>query len=298
MSLTKGIQMEGDNCLVADVSHGTLSPGAMALAVEAMGVKKAHEATARLLLLAILGGAFVALGGMFAMVTMAGGEGHLPYGVMRLLGGITFSLGLVLTMIGGAQLFTSDCLMVMSWASGRLAWRDMVRVWIIVWLGNLIGALGTAGVAYLSGFYRFGHGAVGATALYIASSKASLPGSEAFFLGVLCNVLVCLAVWLAVAASSVAGKILAICFPVSAFVAAGFEHCVADMFFVPLGMLIRQFAPGPFLADAGNGATELLDIPVAHAITNLLLVTAGNWVGGALLVGGIYWAIYRCPRGK
>lgn len=268
-------------------------PEAIALAAEDLGVKKAHTDTATLFVLAVLAGAFVALGGLFATVTMSGAEGMLPYGVTRLLGGLVFSMGLVLVIVGGAQLFTGDALLVMAWASGRLTVRQMLRVWTLVWLGNFVGALGTALLVFLSGQYGFGHGAVGATALYLATAKSGLPVMQAFFLGILCNVLVCLAVWLALGARSVGDKILAIVLPVSAFVAAGFEHCVANMYFVPLGMLIQWGAPDSFWSELGRSFPA---IDIGHFLLNLGAVTLGNWIGGALMVGAVYWFIYRRPR--
>ncbi|HYH21797.1 MAG TPA: formate/nitrite transporter family protein [Azospirillum sp.] len=267
-------------------------PDAIALAAEELGVKKAHYDTPTLLALAVLAGAFIALGGLFATVAMSGAEGMLSYGVTRLLGGLVFSLGLVLVVVGGAQLFTGDALMVMAWASGRLTWRQMLRVWTLVWLGNFVGALGTAALVFLSGQYTFGHGAVGATALYVATAKSALPVMQAFFLGILCNVLVCLAVWLALGARSVSDKILAIALPVSAFVAAGFEHCVANMYFVPLGLLIQWGAPDGFWAELGR---TFPPIDAGRFLVNLGAVTLGNWIGGAVLVGAVYWFIYRRP---
>ncbi|WP_448203943.1 formate/nitrite transporter family protein [Azospirillum sp. sgz302134] len=267
-------------------------PDAIALAAENLGVKKAHYDTATLFALAVLAGAFIALGGLFATVAMSGAEGILSYGVTRLLGGLVFSLGLILVIVGGAQLFTGDALMVMAWASGRIKTTTMLRVWTTVWIGNFVGAAGTALLVFLSGQYTFGHGAVGASALYFATAKSGLPTGQAFFLGILCNVLVCLAVWLALGARSVTDKILAIVFPVSAFVAAGFEHCVANMYFVPLGLLIEYGAPDAFWHDLGRSAPA---IPVGHFLVNLAAVTLGNWVGGAVLVGAVYWFIYRRP---
>jgi len=268
-----------------------LLPEAIARKAEDLGVKKAHTDTPTLLALAVLAGAFIALGGLFATVAMAGG-GAMPYGVTRLLGGLVFSLGLVLVVVGGAQLFTGDALMVMAWASRRLTTAEMLRVWTLVWLGNFVGALGTAVLVFLSGQYAFGHGAVGATALYIATAKSGLPVGQAFFLGILCNVLVCLAVWLALGARSVTDKIAAIVPPVAAFVAAGFEHCVANMYFVPLGLLIERWAPESFRAELTQSFPP---IDVAHFLVNLGAVTLGNWVGGALLVGAMYWFIYLRP---
>ncbi|MBY6261271.1 formate/nitrite transporter family protein [Azospirillum sp. 412522] len=270
-----------------------LMPDAIALAAENLGVKKAHYDTPTLFALAVLAGAFIALGGLFATVAMSGAEGMLPYGLTRLLGGLVFSMGLILVIVGGAQLFTGDALMVMAWASGRLHAREMMRVWTTVWIGNFVGAAGTALLVFLSGQYTFGHGAVGASALYFAVAKSSLPTSQAFFLGILCNVLVCLAVWLALGARSVGDKILAITFPVAAFVAAGFEHCVANMYFVPLGLLIEWGAPDSFWHDLGRAAPA---IPVGQYLVNLVAVTLGNWIGGAVMVGAVYWFIYRRPK--
>jgi formate/nitrite transporter len=267
-------------------------PDAIARAAEDLGVRKAHYDTPTLLALAVLAGAFIALGGLFATIAMSGAEGMLPYGVTRLLGGLVFSLGLVLVIVGGAQLFTGDALMVMAWASGRLKARDMLRVWGLVWAGNFVGATGTALLVFLSGQYAFGHGAVGSTALYLATAKSALPVMQAFFLGILCNVLVCLAVWLALGARSVSDKIFAITLPVSAFVAAGFEHCVANMYFVPLGLLIEWGAPASFWAELGR---TFPPVDAGGFLVNLLAVTLGNWIGGAVLIGGVYWFIYRRP---
>ncbi|HSG24286.1 MAG TPA: formate/nitrite transporter family protein [Azonexus sp.] len=277
----------------ATFSLDPLMPDAIAQAAEDIGVKKAKLSPWVLFGLSVLGGAFVALGGLFATVTISGAAGHLPYGVMRLLMGGTFSLGLMLVVIAGAQLFTSDALMVMAWASGRLKTGRMLRVWTIVWLGNFVGALGVAALVFLSGQYTFGHGEVGATALYLASAKSTLAPDKAFFLGILCNVLVCLAAWVAMAARSITDKILAMFFPIAAFVAAGFEHCVANMYFIPFGLFIKWWAPDSFWVDlASHGATRP-EIPLDQFAINLAAVTLGNWVGGALLVGSVYWLIFR-----
>lgn len=278
---------------VSPLSPAGLPPPAIALAAEEQGVKKAKQSRRAIFCLAVLGGAFVALGGLFATVAITGAAGHLPYGVMRLLMGAAFSLGLMLVVIAGAQLFTSDALMVMAWASGRLKTGRMLEVWSIVWLGNFVGALGVAGLAFLSGQYAFGHGEVGSAALYLATAKSSLAADRAFFLGILCNVLVCLAVWLSLAARSITDKILAMFFPIAAFVAAGFEHCVANMFFIPYGLFIKWWAPAAFWADIAARDTAPPEIPIRQFLINLTAVTAGNWVGGALFVGAVYWLVFR-----
>ncbi len=294
---TKAAARGGDSAKKAvaasPLSLDALLPDAIALAAENLGVKKASQSQWMLFGLAVLGGAFIALGGLFATVAISGAQGHLPYGVMRLLMGGAFSLGLILVVIAGAQLFTSDALMVMAWASGRLNTGRMLRVWTTVWLGNFVGALGVAALVFLSGQYTFGHGEVGATALYLASAKSTLAPDKAFFLGVLCNVLVCLAVWLSLAARSIGDKVLAMFFPITAFVAAGFEHCVANMYFIPYGLFIKWWAPDSFWADLAGHPGVPQDIPVDRFLINLGAVTLGNWVGGALLVGAVYWLIYR-----
>jgi formate/nitrite transporter len=271
---------------------GSLTPDAIAVAAEEMGVKKASYDTLTLLGLAVLAGAFIGLGAMFATTAGAGAEGMMSYGLTRLLAGLAFSLGLILVLIGGAQLFTGDMLMVMAWASRKISTRRMVRVWVLVWLGNLVGAVVVAGLVFFSGQYTFGNNAIGISALHYAEAKAALPIVNAFALGILCNILVCLAVWLALAGRTVADRILAIIFPVTAFVAAGFEHCVANMYYLSLGLMIRYGAPESFWTGIGHQPGA---IPMSGVFTNLAVVTAGNWVGGALLVGGVYWFIYRRP---
>ncbi|HEY0845906.1 MAG TPA: formate/nitrite transporter family protein [Noviherbaspirillum sp.] len=270
-----------------------LVPTSIAVLAEDNGVKKAGQDGITLFGLAMLGGAFVSLGALFAMVAISGAADMLPYGLTRLLMGVTFSLGLILVVIAGAQLFTSDALMVMAWASGKLKTRSMLRVWTIVWLGNFAGAVGTALLVFLAGHYNAAHGEVGNVALYLASTKSQLPADQAFFLGILCNVLVCLAVWLAMGARSTTGKILAILFPITAFVAAGFEHCVANMFFIPYGLMIKFGAPDSFWAAVGVEQALAAEIPLGQFALNLGAVTLGNWIGGALLVGSIYWLILR-----
>lgn len=275
-----------------------LMPDALALAWEKLGAKKAHQTLSTQFMLGILGGAFIGIGGMFAMITVAGSEGVMAWGLSRMLMGIAFSLGLLLVVLAGAQLFTSDCLMVMAWAGGRLGFRRAMCVWSTVWLGNLVGGIVFALLLFLAGNYMSGKGEVGATALYFASYKASLPVGKAFFMGILCNVLVSLAAYLALAGRTLTDKVLAIVFPISAFIAAGFEHCVANMFFIPYGLLIKFGASEAFWATAAGQRVAALNIPLDQYAINMAAVTLGNWVGGALLVGAFYWMIYCRPRQK
>ncbi|ULA66774.1 MAG: putative formate transporter 1 [Nitrospira sp.] len=255
-------------------------PPEIAARVCKLGLAKVNTAVPTMVALAVLAGAFISLGALFYTVTITGGKGEptLPFGLLRLVGGMTFSLGLVLVVVGGAELFTGNNLIAMAWAAGCVQTRQVVRNWIWVYLGNLLGAGGTAILVVLAGTHLLGDGAVGETMVRIARSKVALDPLSAFARGILCNVLVCLAVWLCMGARSVADKILAILFPISAFVACGFEHSVANMFFLPLGMALT----------AGSAAP----LSLAGALGNLALVTLGNIVGGTVLVALVYWFIY------
>jgi formate transporter len=275
-----------------------LLPPEMAARAEEVGARKAAMDTASTFTLAVLAGAFIALGGVFATTALAG-AGTAPWGAIRVLGGVAFSLGLVLVMVGGAELFTGNNLIVMAWASGLVATSALLRNWLIVFIGNFVGASGTAVLVYLGGIHRSGSGAFGVTALAIAHTKVELGFTQAIVLGVLCNTLVCLAVWLTLSARTTADRILAIVPPISAFVAAGFEHSVANMYFVPLGLLITRLDPD--FAAAGGAPDPLLRTLTWGAFLgrNLLPVTIGNVIGGALLVGLVYWFVYlRVPADR
>ena len=271
-----------------------LLPIEIARKAERIGAEKVRVDAVTLFVLAILAGAFIALGAMFATTVLAG-AGSMPYGVARLLAGLVFCLGLILVVAGGAELFTGNTLMVMAWAAGKVSLAETLRAWSIVWVGNLVGALATAALVFLSGQPLGGKGAVAAAALEIAVAKAVLPFWRALFLGILCNVLVCLAVWLSFGARTTTDKVLAIVFPVSAFVVAGFEHSVANMYLLPLGLLLKAFGP----ADAVTQATTTLDmsgLTWGAFLAGLVPVTIGNVIGGGVLVGGVYWFVYLRPR--
>ncbi|SLN33114.1 formate/nitrite transporter family protein [Oceanibacterium hippocampi] len=252
-------------------------PAEMARLVTESGIVKARLPALTLFTLALLAGAFIAFGAMFYTVVITGST--IGFGPTRLLGGLAFSLGLVLVIVGGAELFTGNNLIAMAWADRRVTTAEMLRNWGIVYAGNFAGALGAALFLHLAGGLAAGDGAVAETAIRIAEGKAALGPVEAFFRGLLCNALVCLAVWLCFAARDVAGRIAAIIFPISAFVALGFEHSVANMYLLPIGMLAG--------ANVGIGA----------ATANLAIVTAGNIAGGALLVALVYWVVYLRGRG-
>jgi formate/nitrite transporter len=255
------------------------APPQIAVRVREVGVAKATAPVATTFALAILAGAFISLGALFYTVTVTSERGvGAPSGLTRLAGGVAFSLGLVLVVVGGAELFTGNNLIAMAWASGRIRTGQVFRNWGWVYLGNLLGALGTAALVVLSGVHGLADGAVGETAVRIARAKADLDSAEAVARGVLCNVLVCLALWLCMGARGVADKILAIVFPISAFVACGFEHSVANMYFLPVGLALAAVSSAP--------------IALHDALSNLFFVTLGNIIGGTVLVALVYWFIY------
>jgi formate/nitrite transporter len=273
-----------------------LLPAEIARKAEAIGVAKTRMEFWSLLALAVLAGAFIALGAMFATTVLAGADSVVPFGIARLLSGLVFCLGLILVVVGGAELFTGNTLMVMAWAAGEVRLAEMLRAWTIVYVGNFIGALGTAGLVFLSGQYLVGKGSVALVALNIAVAKVTLSTDHAFFLAILCNVLVCLAVWLAYGAHSTADKVLAILFPVSAFVVAGFEHSVANMYLIPLGLIIKAAAPASLFAQFGAAAPPLDALTWPAFLVSLVPVTLGNIVGGGGLVGAVYWFVYLRKR--
>jgi formate/nitrite transporter len=248
-------------------------PAQIAAHIQDAGIVKIKQDVLTTLILAVLAGAYISFGALFYTIATTGSE--FGWGPTRLLGGVAFSLGLILVIIAGAELFTGNALIVMAWADRKIGPRELLRNWGIVYVGNLIGAVGTALLVVLAGVMELDGGAVGETARSIAASKLELDLAEAFFRGILCNVLVCLAVWLSYAGRSVIDKVAAIVFPITAFVGAGFEHSVANMYVIPAAVL------------AG-----LVDFDPAAIAANLLVVTGGNIIGGAVLVALVYWLIF------
>lgn len=271
-----------------ELSIDALLPQEMATRAEYLGERKANLPLLTMFTLAILAGAFIGLGAMFATTTAAGTAG-LPYGVVRVLTGFVFCLGLILVIVGGAELFTGNNLIVMAWASGKVSSSSLLRNWTIVYIGNFVGAIATAILVFSSAQYLFGNGSVGQTALGIANSKVHLGYLQAIALGILCNILVCLAVWLTFSARSTIDKIAAIIFPITAFVAAGFEHSIANMYFIPMGLLIKNFDPS--FAAASNIDLSGLTWET-FLMNNLLPVTIGNIIGGSIFVAAIYWSVF------
>jgi formate transporter len=265
------------------------APAEMAQRVESVGVKKANLDAATTFALAILAGAFIALGANFATVVWT--DNGLSYGMSRLLGGLVFTLGLILVIVGGSELFTGNNLIVMAWASRKVRTRQLLRNWALVYVGNFVGAFATAFGMYLARQWAFDSYKLGATTLNIANTKVGLDFVPAFALGVFCNALVCLAVWLCFSARTTTDKILAIIPPISAFVAAGFEHSVANMYFIPMGLLLRN--EPQVLSAAGKTAEQLANLTWGgFLINNLIPVTLGNIVGGGVMVAAVYWFVY------
>ncbi len=269
-----------------------LLPPEMARQAEKVGARKAALRADTLLALGVLAGAFIAMGAIFATTVTAGGA-DLPYGVSRLLAGLAFSLGLILVVVAGAELFTGNNLVVMAWASRRVTARRLLWTWVLVYVANFAGAISTAGLMYVTRQYRFGDGAVGDQVLAIAASKTDLGFAQAVALGAFCNALVCLAVWLTYSARTTTDKILAIVPPIAAFVAAGFEHSVANMYFIPMGLFVKE--DSSWLAGREN-VPDLSSLTWPNfLVDNLVPVTIGNLIGGTVMVAAVYWFVYLRP---
>ena len=258
------------------------SPAEISERVERVGVVKARLPLLSMIMLGILAGAFIGLGGMF--FTLVTSDGDIGFATGRVLGGVVFSLGLLLVVVAGAELFTGNNLLAMAWADGKISTRQLLGNWLVVCCANFVGAAGLALLVFLSGHAAMNDGAIAQQYLKIAQAKCALPFWPAFFRGLLCNVLVCMAVWMALAGRSVIDKVVAIVLPVTVFVAAGFEHSIANMYLVPMAMLIKAGLPASAATDA---------IGWGGLFGNLVPVILGNLVGGSVLVGLVYHVIYR-----
>lgn len=268
------------------------SPPEIARRIADVATTKSGLDLFRLFVLAVMAGAFIGLGAEF--YTLVVHDSDLPLGLTKLIGGAVFSLGLVLIVLAGAELFTGNTLMVMGFLERALTARQLLRSWAIVYAGNLVGSLLIVLLMYWSGQWAINGASVGAKALLIADGKVNLDFGTAFVRAVLCNVLVVLAVWLCVGARSTVDKIVAIIFPITAFVASGFEHCIANMYFIPMGMLLKGQATVLSAAEASAAsAFPLQNLTVyGFVVKNLVPVTLGNVVGGSLLIGLAYWSVF------
>lgn len=288
------------------ISFEALLPPAMAAKAEALGVKKANLVTSQMFMLAVLAGAFISVAAMFATIASIGDfyikdaagqmifSGALPYSLTRLLMGLVFSLGLILVVVGGAELFTGNTLITMAFANKKITLGQLLHNWVIVYSGNFAGSILTVLIVFVSEHYLAANGAVGLTALKIGEAKTSLAFIPAVASGMMCNALVCIAVWLCYSARSTTDKILAIIFPISSFVAAGFEHSVANMYFIPMALFIKGFGDEKFFALVGKSAADFPYLTWSNFfISNLIPVTIGNIIGGAAMVGLVYWFIYN-----
>ncbi len=270
-----------------------LMPPEMAARAESTGVTKAAMGWRNTLVLGILAGAFIALGAIFSTFAATGLAARAPWGLVGLVRGLAFCLGLILVVVGGAELFTGNNLIIMAWANRRISTWRVLRNWGLVYIGNFLGATATAGLMFLSGIHLSGRGQVGLEILSIAQAKCSLGFGRAFFLGIACNALVCLAIWLCYSARTTTDKILSIIFPITAFVAAGFEHSVANMYFIPMGLLVKAGAGAGFWSAVHQTPALAADLTWLRFLGgNLLPVTLGNIVGGSVLVGLVYWFVY------
>ncbi len=272
----------------------SLLPAEMAKKAESVGVVKGNMGLTKTLTLALLAGAFIALGAVFSTTVTAGST--LPFGVTKLLAGLVFSLGLILVVVGGAELFTGNNLIIMAWAK-RLSTNRCSKTedWSISAISRVLSRWSL--LMLLSEQYKFGNGAIGANMLAIANAKCQLHFIQAIALGILCNILVCLAVWLCFSATSITGKIAGILFPISAFVAAGFEHSVANMYFIPAGILLKEWASPDFWLQINATPLSFTDLNWTYFfVNNLLPVTIGNIIGGAVLVGLVYWFVFLKPE--
>jgi formate/nitrite transporter len=261
----------------------TYAPKEISIRIENVGVTKARLSFISLVALGVLAGGFIGLGALY--YTIVASDINLGFAASRVLGGVAFSLGLILVIVAGAELFTGNNLLVMAWVGKKISTGELLKNWIIVYAANFIGAAGLALLVYLSYHWEMADGAIGTAAVKIAAYKTSLPFWKAFFNGILCNILVCLAVWLAFAGRNVVDKIIAIVFPVSAFIAAGFEHSVANMYFISLGLLLQDVVPATEMANINS-------LNIAGFVHNLIPVTIGNIIGGGIMVALVYYMVY------
>ncbi|MFZ2446635.1 MAG: formate/nitrite transporter family protein [Syntrophobacteraceae bacterium] len=278
-------------------SIDALMPKDTAVKAENIGIAKAGLGAYRMFALAILAGAFIAMGANYATTVWSGlAAAGVPYGLQRLAGGLVFATGLIMVVIGGSELFTGNCLIPMAWVGKKVTTGAMLRNWVIVYIGNFVGSVLTAYMVFLGGQHKFGGGSVGLAALNIGVAKTSLDFIPCVALAIFCNALVCMAVWMCMSSRSNADKVLVILPPISAFVACGFEHCVANMYFIPSAIFIKDLDPTYFATVASKLKDGGAILNWGDFITrNLIPATIGNIIGGALMVGLMYWFIYLRP---
>lgn len=274
-------------------SSGILTPAQMAQAAEDAAFTKATGRPLKSFLLGLTAGGYIALGFAFFVTSQVGAE-DLPWGVAKVLGGIVFATGLVLVVLTGAELFTSSTLTLTARASGRITWGQLLRNWLVVYVANFLGAMTMVALVYVGGTWRSADGAWGAVVLNVSQYKISHSFLEAFVLGILCNLMVCLAVWAAYSGRNTTDKVLAVTMPIALFVATGFEHSVANMFMIPLGIFVADTAGSGFWTQTGLDPATFTDLTWANfLLDNLLPVTLGNIVGGGVMIGVLYWTVFH-----
>lgn len=270
-----------------------LTPSQMARAAEDAAFGKATSHQLKSFLLALTAGGYIALGFVF-FATSQVGAAQLPYGVAKVLGGLVFATGLALVVLTGADLFTSSTLTLTARASGRITTWQLLRNWVVVFIGNFLGALTIAALVFLGKVWEQAGGGWAAVVLDVSLKKVHHGFFTAFVLGILCNLMVCLAVWAAYSGRTTVDKVVAVTMPIALFVATGFEHSVANMFMVPLGILIRSYASTDFWAASGLDPAAYGDVTWTNfLVDNLLPVTLGNIVGGGVMIGVLYWTIFH-----
>ena len=275
------------------IDKGYFAPNEISNGYIEIGLNKARSPMYRVLILSILAGAFIAFA---AQGSNAAIHGISDIGLQKTLAGVLFATGLMMVVIAGAELFTGNSLIIISCVSGKTAWSEMFKNWSLVYAGNFIGSMIIVFLISQSGQLNFSNGLLGAFTLKVASGKVALTFTQAFCLGILCNWLVCLAVWMASGAKDIVGKLFAIFFPILLFITSGFEHSVANMYYIPAGILAKANPLYVQLAmeKYGVSAAKVDNLNWLSFITNNLIpVTLGNIVGGAFFVGFFYWMSYQ-----
>jgi formate/nitrite transporter len=271
------------------------APDEIAETLFRVGKEKSRKPTFNLVILGLLAGAFIAFGGVLETVIITNTSEIFGLGITRFLAGSVFSVGLILVIVAGAELFTGNNLIIVGLLTGEVGLSEMLRNWTIVYVSNFVGSIAIVWLVYWSGIWKTGGGAVGATMVSISLGKVSLAPMEAFVRGILCNMLVVLAVWMAAGAKDVAGKIGAIYFPIMAFVAMGFEHCIANMYLIPIGIVAKS-EPVVQAALGAEATAALSGLTWKAFLWNVIPVTVGNVVGGALFIGAAYYLVYLKPE--
>ncbi len=266
--------------MAENFSFDAYAPAQIAQRVNDLGIAKTRIPLLSQAMLGMLAGAFIGLGALYFVIVQS--DASLGFAAKRVLGGMVFSLGLLLVVVAGAELFTGNNLLAMAWADRKVSTAEVLRNWAIICASNFVGAFGLALIVFLSGHPAMNGNAVAQTYMSIALAKTTQPALNLFFSGILCNVLVCMAVWMTLAGRSVVDKLAAIALPISGFVAAGFEHSVANMYLIPMGMLLKAAAGAP--------------MPLSGLLHNLVPVIAGNLVGGSVMVALVYYVIYLRPK--